>query len=37
MGLILGAVLWIQLASRRVQAATGDPASIGELQRGTAV
>jgi hypothetical protein len=36
MGLILGAVLWIQLASRHGQAATGDPSPIGELQRGTA-
>jgi drug/metabolite transporter (DMT)-like permease len=36
MGLILGAVLWIQLASRYSHAATGGPSPIGELQRGTA-
>ena len=36
MSLILGAVLWIQLASRQGQAATGTPSRIGELRRGTA-
>jgi drug/metabolite transporter (DMT)-like permease len=33
MGLILGAVLWIQLASRRGQAATQGPGPLSDLPR----